>query len=446
MAVPVHEIRITSPGQFDDADEDIENRPLPELSTLDRAPDFDPRAGQTFIDDADFDALDSDEDEDEDDVFSDDDFGYDEVNHADWEVADGDFTKQYNRLKQHVQVRSGVAEGTPSAIGQNASVAPLPAVNRSVPKRTTANIPTNDKRTADQVALYAKFNSRLANISQPLVHADLSEYNILYHDAHLYIIDVSQSVEHDHPSAFDFLRNDIQNVEAFFGGAVHTLGPRRAFEFITKENINQGQGEEFAALESVLQRWLDEEPEPAKESRPVGDQQAAPAFSQPETQKDRASARSEEQDDAVFLKSYIPRTLNDVYDPERDIARLQRGEGKDLIYGDLTGVVQVNEGTAADKREENTDEGDSETGEGDSDESAQEGEEGVGNGDTFVEKRPRGKRHEDKDAKKPTAHTAQTEPWFSQERKKAAKEEAREKRKHKMPKAEKKRRMKASKS
>ncbi|KAG8763642.1 protein kinase rio1, partial [Ceratobasidium sp. 428] len=175
-----------------------------------------------------------------------------------------------------------------------------------------------------------------------------------------------------------------------------------------------------------------EEPEPAKEPGPVGDQQAAPAFSQPETQKDRASAHSGEQDDAVFLKSYIPRTLNDVYDPERDIARLQRGEGKDLIYGDLTGVVQVNEGAAADKREENTDEGDSETGEGDSDESAQEGEEGVGNGDTFVEKRPRGKRHEDKDAKK--------------ERKKAAKEEAREKRKHKMPKAEKKRRMKASKS
>lgn len=32
-----------------------------------------------------------------------------------------------------------------------------------------------------------------------LVHADLSEYNILFHDGHLCVIDVSQSVEHDHP-------------------------------------------------------------------------------------------------------------------------------------------------------------------------------------------------------------------------------------------------------
>ncbi|KAJ4001082.1 RIO domain-containing protein [Lentinula boryana] len=33
-----------------------------------------------------------------------------------------------------------------------------------------------------------------------LAHADLSEYNILFHEGHLWIIDVSQSVEHDHPS------------------------------------------------------------------------------------------------------------------------------------------------------------------------------------------------------------------------------------------------------
>jgi len=45
-----------------------------------------------------------------------------------------------------------------------------------------------------------------------LVHADLSEYNILYHAEKLFVIDVSQSVEHDHPHAFDFLRKDITNV------------------------------------------------------------------------------------------------------------------------------------------------------------------------------------------------------------------------------------------
>ncbi|QRV77655.1 atypical/RIO/RIO1 protein kinase [Ceratobasidium sp. AG-Ba] len=592
MALPVHEIHITNPGQFEDADEETTQIFNPELNELDRAPDFDPRAGQTFIDEADFDALDledDDEDEGEEEVCSDEDFGYDEVNDADWEVADGDFTKQYNRLRQHVQVRSGTAAGAPSAIGQNASVAPLPAVNRpyvdiqpgiSVNRKAASERANakdkSDRATNEQVldprtriilfkmigrgliwevngcvstgkeanvyhaltpsqppahlALkifktsilvfkdrdryvtgehrfrhgYSKRNPRkmvrlwaekemrnlkrlfIADIRCPepievrenvlvmgflgdkdgwaaprlkdasiepshlpslyaeliivmrrlyhvckLVHADLSEYNILYHNAHLYIIDVSQSVEHDHPSAFDFLRKDIQNVEAFFGTGVRTLGSRRVFDFVTKEDITQGQGEDASTIEPVLQRWLDEEPEHAKESGAAG-AQAAPAFNQPEAQNDRAPARSEEQDDAVFLKSYIPRTLNDVYDPERDIARLQRGEGKDLIYGDLTGVVPLNEGKIVNKGEKGSDVDDSETDEADSDGSDDEGPEGAGAEDEFVEKKPRGKRHEDKDAKK--------------ERKKAAKEEAREKRKHKMPKAEKKRRIKTTKS
>ncbi|GJM99326.1 hypothetical protein PR202_ga16416 [Eleusine coracana subsp. coracana] len=45
-----------------------------------------------------------------------------------------------------------------------------------------------------------------------LVHGDLSEYNILYFEGHLYIIDVSQSVDLDHPSALDFLKEDCLHV------------------------------------------------------------------------------------------------------------------------------------------------------------------------------------------------------------------------------------------
>ncbi|CAE6458306.1 unnamed protein product [Rhizoctonia solani] len=620
MAIPVHEIHIISPGQFDDAEENI-NTPStsiqpeslkPELGVLDRAPDFDPRAGQTFIDDDIPEAALNWSEEDEE--LSDDDFEYDEVNQADWEVADGDFTKQYNRLRQHVQVRSGTASGTRSALGQNTSVAPLPAVNRSSTKKMTANMPTSDKRLADQAVLFAKFNSRIANISQPyedmkpgisvnrkaaseranvkdksdratneqvldprtriilfkmigrgliwevngcvstgkeasianvyhaltpsqppghlalkiyktsilvfkdrdryvtgehrfrhgyskrnprkmvrlwaekemrnlkrlmaagircpepievrenvlvmgflgdkdgwasprlkdaqipsldlpplytelviimrllyhvckLVHADLSEYNILYHNSHLYIIDVSQSVEHDHPAAFDFLRSDIRNVEAFFSrDGVHTLGSRRLFEFVTHETLTNGQVEDFSALEAILQEWLSR-PEPQELLDTEDGDRRAPLEG------------SNTQDDAVFLQSYIPRTLNDVYDPERDIERLQRGEGKELIYGDLTGVVRINEGVKGlAVTETNGDEGDPEDSEQDIDSSEEGADEGTG----FVEKKVKGKKHEDKEAKK--------------ERKKAAKEEAREKRKHKMPKAEKKRRIKATKT
>lgn len=50
-----------------------------------------------------------------------------------------------------------------------------------------------------------------------LVHADLSEYNIMVKEGKLFIIDVSQSVEHDHPRSLEFLRSDCSNVTKFFG-------------------------------------------------------------------------------------------------------------------------------------------------------------------------------------------------------------------------------------
>jgi len=49
-----------------------------------------------------------------------------------------------------------------------------------------------------------------------LVHADLSEYNILWHDNRIWFIDVSQSVEPIHPHALEFLYRDCTNVLEFF--------------------------------------------------------------------------------------------------------------------------------------------------------------------------------------------------------------------------------------
>ena len=79
-----------------------------------------------------------------------------------------------------------------------------------------------------------------------LVHADLSEYNILYDqaDSHLTMIDVSQSVEHDHPRSLDFLRMDIKNITEFFSRrAVATLTEPSVFHFITREkNLQDPEG------------------------------------------------------------------------------------------------------------------------------------------------------------------------------------------------------------
>uniref|UniRef100_A0A2C9LYS1 non-specific serine/threonine protein kinase n=1 Tax=Biomphalaria glabrata TaxID=6526 RepID=A0A2C9LYS1_BIOGL len=45
-----------------------------------------------------------------------------------------------------------------------------------------------------------------------LVHADLSEYNLLWHEGQVWALDVSQSVEKENPNSHDFLLRDCHNV------------------------------------------------------------------------------------------------------------------------------------------------------------------------------------------------------------------------------------------
>lgn len=67
-----------------------------------------------------------------------------------------------------------------------------------------------------------------------LVHADLSEYNTIVHNDKLYVFDVSQSVEPDHPMSIDFLRMDIKNVNDFFSRIkkINVYPEREIFKFI----------------------------------------------------------------------------------------------------------------------------------------------------------------------------------------------------------------------
>lgn len=49
-----------------------------------------------------------------------------------------------------------------------------------------------------------------------LVHADFSEYNLLYHEGAIVVIDLAQAVEPCHSSAFEFLMRDCENITTFF--------------------------------------------------------------------------------------------------------------------------------------------------------------------------------------------------------------------------------------
>ncbi|EKM51857.1 uncharacterized protein PHACADRAFT_102400 [Phanerochaete carnosa HHB-10118-sp] len=604
----VQNVEPTEEGQFDDAPED----------TTVSAP-VDPVDGRAqtahrFIDEEDKDEEhllewpSSSEDEGEPDEFEDEE---DALEHAafeelraedeDWEIAERDFTKQYNRLRQHVAVHTGAAQGVKSTLNEKASVAPLPAVNRPRPAKQQAAAVSSSHakyKAESQLQALSKYSSRLRNLDMPydlsvgvnrkgpsatanlkdkadratteqvldprtriilfkmigrgllyevngcvstgkeanvyhaftperrhvalkiyktsilvfkdrdryvsgefrfrkgysrhnprkmvrvwaekemrnlkrlqtagiscpepievrenvlvmgfignaegwasprlkdaniphsefprlyrellltahklfheckLVHADLSEYNILYHvetkqsassDApsfgqidgldhgHLYIIDVSQSVEHDHPHAFDFLRSDLRNVEEFFSRRdVRTLGLRRAFEFVTNDGVDEG------GADAALERRIAQAEEEGAKDEDEGEGAHA------------VNSRSAADEDSVFMRSYIPRTLNEVFDPERDVGVLNAGEGEKLIYKDMIGIVAPKEKEIARPMEKRTvkfvdepnDEAESESEESEEEEEEAEEEEGDGQ---FKERKPRGHRHEDKEAKK----------------------------------------------
>ncbi|KAL8774306.1 MAG: hypothetical protein Q9209_001057 [Squamulea sp. 1 TL-2023] len=221
-----------------------------------------------------------------------------------------------------------------------------------------------------------------------LVHADLSEYNILYHQDKLWLIDVSQSVEHDHPRSLEFLRMDIKNVNDFFRRqSADTLPDKSVFSFVTATQGSQDP----EAMDAVIHHLYEERTE--------------------EETDDGAAVDAE-----VFRKQYIPQTLEQVYDIQRDVDHINRGGQEDLVYRDLLADKVISEAAKDDTA--------TATSNISIDDEQSQGSEVGGSedndSDPFAKKQPRGKRFEDKELKK--------------DHKKQVKEEKRGKREKKIPK------------
>nr|XP_006634464.1 PREDICTED: serine/threonine-protein kinase RIO1 [Lepisosteus oculatus] len=238
-----------------------------------------------------------------------------------------------------------------------------------------------------------------------LVHADLSEFNMLYHNGDAYIIDVSQSVEHDHPHALEFLRKDCTNINEFFlkrGVAVMTV--RELFEFVTDPSITS------ANIDDYLEKAMEIASERTSEER---------------SNQDRV-------DEEVFKKAYIPRTLNDVSNYERDVDNMLKMKEEDIslnvqndniLYQTVTGLKKDLSGVQKvpallESTEPQQSSSDSED---------------DGSEDSGSEEESHPKDHE------------QQPPLDKKERKKMAKDAQRQKRKNKVPKHVKKRKEKVAK-
>lgn len=211
-----------------------------------------------------------------------------------------------------------------------------------------------------------------------LVHADLSEYNSIVHNDKLYIIDVSQSVEPEHPMALDFLRMDIRNVNDFFSRKKINVYPERLlFKFITEPDLNM-ESEDDLQLRDYLNGF------PLK-----------------------SELEDANVDDEIFRSLHLVRSLNNL--DERDFEKFQEGKVDTLID-----LVPKNEEESEEESEYSSEEEDSD------ESSSDEEDEGEDKKKMRKTREMKGKKFEDKEEKKA--------------RKQAAKEAKAEKRKSKMKK------------
>lgn len=96
-------------------------------------------------------------------------------------------------LKKSVLIMSMIGDGSPAPRLRDAVVSDWPAVY------------------LECVDILHSLFSRAG-----LIHADFSEYNLLYHRNRVYVIDVGQSIERDQENAHNFLAMDIRNCNDFF--------------------------------------------------------------------------------------------------------------------------------------------------------------------------------------------------------------------------------------
>lgn len=144
-------------------------------------------------------------------------------------------------LKKHVLVMS--------FIGSNQ----VPA-----PKLKTATLSSKDLKEAYKQVLEIMLG--LYNNCN-LIHADLSEYNLLWFDKKVWVIDVSQAVEPSHPCGLDFLYRDCKNISRFFksNGVPDVMEPMQLFNHVSSLDLPTSSEADFTNALETLQLNAEEQ-------------------------------------------------------------------------------------------------------------------------------------------------------------------------------------------
>jgi len=122
--------------------------------------------------------------------------------------------------------QAGVRVPEPIAVERNVLVMEYIGTDSGRAKRLT-EVEIENPETAYEVV--REYMRRLYDVG--LIHGDLSEYNVVFQDGQLVVIDLGQAVTVHHPNSEDFLERDCENVANFFARqGVDTSGDQlRAF-------------------------------------------------------------------------------------------------------------------------------------------------------------------------------------------------------------------------
>jgi RIO kinase 3 len=145
-----------------------------------------------------------------------------------------------------------------------------------------------------------------------LIHADFSEYNLLWHEQTIYVIDVAQSVEPYHPNAFTYLLRDCTNLFTYFSRRTlndYVLSPENTFNYVTGLEFDQ-KGSDFLNQVQTYEKNIRLQSEAVKEKENFSFEYF---FNQTRQWQDDDSSSDDDENDDADDENYIDITSDDDY-------------------------------------------------------------------------------------------------------------------------------------
>ncbi len=107
------------------------------------------------------------------------------------------------------------------------------------PAPTLSDLGSELKEVVDVEGLFDEIIENVKRLYRraELVHADLSEYNVMLFEDEPWLIDMGQSVLIDHPMAMSYLERDLKNLLRFFG----KFGVKRDLKELKEEIVGSNE-------------------------------------------------------------------------------------------------------------------------------------------------------------------------------------------------------------